>query len=469
LPANATPALSFAARALPRIPASAATRLKLARAQLAALAAVAATGSVSIFAAQVLLAIALAIFALRVARGQARFRALPIDAPVLAFCVWTLLSASFSPNPVASHENAKKLVLFTVCYLAVAGMRDREHRERVLDATLLGGLALAGFALAQYYFLGFDTLDNRPRGFLGHYMTASGLAMGVLVLAVARLSVTSVPGRRPSARDWQALLALAALLATLTLARRTGLFPVEAERAFVAALAAAAALLALARGDWPGPSTRWTLALVASFLCAWSLVLSRTRNAWLGTLAGLATIAALRAPRALLLLPAGLAALLIVRPPQLIDRLTLRDASSVDRFYMWQAGIDMVLDKPVFGQGPGMVSALYPRYRWPEAPNPAAPHLHDNFIQIAAERGLPCLGFYLWLLFVLLRDAWRAARDGLSSEARERGVPALAVLLAVIVAGAFEYNFGDSEVLMFTLLVAGLPYSHPEIEEPACA
>ena len=459
--ANQTPDLSFAARALPRIPARAASLLKLERAQLAVLAALAATSSVSIFAAQVLLAIGLLIFGVRLARGQTRFRSLPIDAPVLAFGVWTLLSASFSPNPGASHENAKKLVLFTVTYLAASSMRAREDRERVLDAVLLGGLTLCGFALLQFYFLGFDTLDNRPRGFLGHYMTASGLAMGVLVLGIARLSVRSVPFRRPSAPDVRALAVIAALLAGLTLSKRAGLFPVEAERLVVAAVAVAAATLALLRNGWPGPSARSLLGLLACFLCAWSLVLSRTRNAWLGTLAGLCTIAALRAPRALLLLPAGLGALLVLRPPQLIDRLTLRDASSVDRYYMWQAGIDMVLDKPVFGQGPGMVRALYPRYRWPEAPNPVAPHLHDNFIQIAAERGLLCLGFYLWLLFVLLRDAWRAARDALS-DTRERGVPALAVIVALIVAGAFEYNFGDSEVLMFTLLVAALPYSDPE-------
>jgi hypothetical protein len=36
---------------------------------------------------------------------------------------------------------------------------------------------------------------------------------------------------------------------------------------------------------------------------------------------------------------------------------------------------------------------------------------------------------------------------------------ALAVLAAVMTGGLFEYNFGDSEVLMFTLLVAAMPYA----------
>jgi hypothetical protein len=33
------------------------------------------------------------------------------------------------------------------------------------------------------------------------------------------------------------------------------------------------------------------------------------------------------------------------------------------------------------------------------------------------------------------------------------------VLGAVMAAGLFEYNFGDSEILMFTLLVMALPYA----------
>ena len=32
--------------------------------------------------------------------------------------------------------------------------------------------------------------------------------------------------------------------------------------------------------------------------------------------------------------------------------------------------------RSVFGQGPGMILSAYPSYRWPEAPNPRAPHLH---------------------------------------------------------------------------------------------
>lgn len=432
--------------------------MSLERVQLGLTAAVGATCLVSIFAAQVFLALALAVYVIRLIAGRARLERLPLDGPILAFSFWTLLSASFSPDPLASHESAKKLVLFTLLYLAVDSLAREEARERVLDAVLLGGLALGADSLLQYHFLGFDTVDRRPRSFLGHYMTASGLLMGVLVLAAARLAFRRASAPTPSRRDLGGLLALGAGLVFLAILRDADLFAVESQRLFVAALAAAAAFMCVSRGPWPSASTGTLLAVLAIPVSAWALLVSRTRNAWLGAIVGLAVVALLRAPRALILVPAGVAGVLILRPAPVVDRLTVTDPSSRDRYYMWQAGIDMIRDRPVFGQGPGMILSVYPSYRWPEAPNPRTPHLHDNALQIAAERGLPCLVWWLWWLAAAMGDAYREARASPFGP-RWGAAAALAVLSAVMAAGLFEYNFGDSEILMFTLLVSALPYS----------
>ena len=147
------------------------------------------------------------------------------------------------------------------------------------------------------------------------------------------------------------------------------LFAVEAERLFVAGLAGAGAMIALARGPWPGEATGLSISALLVPVAAWALVVSRTRNAWLGALVGLALIAVVRAPKLLWALAAVVVVLLVVRPRPLVGRLTVVDASSVDRYYMWQAGIDMIRDKPVFGQGPGRILFVYPEYRWLEAPN----------------------------------------------------------------------------------------------------
>jgi O-antigen ligase len=286
-------------------------------------------------------------------------------------------------------------------------------------------------------------------------MTASGLVMAVLVIAAARLAFHDGPFPRPSAPDVRALTVLAGALCAMTVFQVFDLFAVEAERLFVAGLAAAGAWMALSRGPWPSAGTGAFLAMLVVPIASWAVVISRTRNAWLGTIVGLGVVAIVRAPKLLWGLAAAVAILVILRPAPVVGRLTVVDASSVDRYYMWQAGIDMIRDKPVFGQGPGRILAVYPEYRWPAAPNAQQPHLHDNALQIAAERGLPCLAWWLWWVAAAMGDAWREVRGGAGWAA----VAALAFLAAFMAAGLFEYNFGDSEILMFTLLVSALPYA----------
>jgi O-antigen ligase len=432
--------------------------LNLERIQRGLVAAVAATCLVSIFAAEILLALAVVVHLVRLVRGSARLERTPLDGPLLAFAVWSILSAAFAPDPLVAHRSVKQLVLFSLFYLAVDTLRDEQTRERVIDVALLGGVVLAAGAVLQYSFLGFDTLEQRPRSFLGHYMTASGLVMGVLLVAAARLAFRRGPLPAPSSRDGRAFAAVAGALAVLTILQHVDLFAVEAERVFVAALAAAAAALVLSPAPWPDRGTGALLAFVAVPISSAALLLSLTRNAWLGTLAGLVTLGFLRAPKTLWLLPVGALALVALGPERVLDRLTLTDASSRDRYYMWQAGVDMIRDKPVFGQGPRMIQAVYPAYRWPEAPNPQTPHLHNNALQIAAERGLPALAWWLWMVAAVLGDAWREVRRGAFGPAWAAAA-AFSLLVAILAAGLFEYNFGDSEILMFLLLVSSLPYA----------
>jgi O-antigen ligase len=51
----------------------------------------------------------------------------------------------------------------------------------------------------------------------------------------------------------------------------------------------------------------------------------------------------------------------------------------------------MVAERPLFGIGPDLVEARYPIYRHPTAPRYTVPHLHNDLLQLAAERGLPAL------------------------------------------------------------------------------
>src|SRR5262245_42437123 len=316
----------------------------------------------------------MAVFALRLARREVRMPRLAVDGPILAFMVWTLLSASFSPEPVVSHESARKLLLLALLYIAVDTLAAPERRDAVLDAALLGGLVLSAGALLQYYFLGFDQIDRRPPRFRGHYMTASGRMMVVLLLGAARL-VFEGPPRRPSPPELRVLGGVLAGLLVLLLLQRMDLMAMEGERILVAAVAGLGARRALARAQ---PPASGALPALAVLLSAWALVVSLTRNAWLGALAGLLVMGLMRSLRVLWIVAAAVVVVMVLQPPAVIARLTITDLSSRDRWFMWQAGIDMVIDKPIFGQGPRMVESVYPGYRWPGAPNPATPHRPTN-------------------------------------------------------------------------------------------
>ena len=114
----------------------------------------------------------------------------------------------------------------------------------------------------------------------------------------------------------------------------------------------------------------------------------------------------------------------------------------------------MIAAHPLTGVGPNMVERRYAEYRGDDAVNQINPHLHNNPLQIAAERGLPALAIWIWFIVALARDLWQRFSKG---QQRFLAGAALATVVALLTAGLFEYNFGDSEVLMLFLIVVTLP------------
>ena len=208
---------------------------------------------------------------------------------------------------------------------------------------------------------------------------------------------------------------------------------------------------------------RWRTAGLLALVPFTAMVLTFTRNAYVGTLAALVSYLVLRRPRGLFILAPALLIFFFVVPAPIRDRIvsigSLQDGSNRDRILMVHAGMRMVEDSPVFGIGPSEVSPYYPYYRDPAARDWRIGHLHNNVVQIAGAEGLFAAAAYLALMAVFFVRAARALR-------RERD-PGRAALLAgawlagtaIFVAGLFEYNFGDTEVEMATLLVLAIPFS----------
>jgi len=354
---------------------------------------------ISIAASQIILSVVLALWLYNLATDRLDFIRLPIDGALAAFIVSSLLSALFSFDPWVSLVDVKKLALFAVPYLVVSTIR-RESTFETLILLMIGVADLTALlSLWQYFFGELGDINHRLQGFMSHYMTFSGLLMGIGILASALLIFQ---GRRRILLSGSLLLILSVL------------------------------------------------------------ALGLTRSAWLGFFVAATLLLFLRDRRLLAVVPVLIFGAWLLVPPEVESRLLTfirPDISGTDRYYMLQSAVKMCENHPLFGVGPDMVSLVYPIYVVEGAPQQENVHLHNNLAQIAAERGLPCLIAWVWLMVTLLYWASRAYRhskgDGLR---RSLAAGTLGVVAASLTAGLFEYNFGDSEFLMMFLFVVSIPF-----------
>lgn len=367
----------------------------LERAACLALLAFAATLQVSIFAADVLLTIATLLWAGLLIKNRERIEVPRMFWPLAAYAGVTLVAAFFSVDRSVSLVDSKQLVLLVIVPLAYRLFRG--HRALLAtDVIITVGALSAAFGIIQYLILSYDNLGRRPQGTLGLYMTYSGLLMLVACAAVSRVIFAS------HNRAWAAMVLPALVLA---------------------------------------------------------LGFTFTRSAWVGACVGIGILFLLRDFRLLGLLPIAFGAFLILAPPTLTSRLystfSLTDPSNVDRVAMMKSGLRIIKDHPLTGIGPDMIGQVYPHYRERTAVNQLNLHLHNVPLQIAAERGLPALAVWLWFIVTLVRDFFKR-RHALFPSLSNAG---LAVIGAMLAAGLFEYNFGDSEFLMMFLVLVTLPYA----------
>jgi putative inorganic carbon (hco3(-)) transporter len=209
----------------------------------------------------------------------------------------------------------------------------------------------------------------------------------------------------------------------------------------------------------------WPALVLPAVLVA--LGLTFTRSAWVGVSLGLSVLLMLKDRRLVAVLPAVFAVAVVLAPTSITDRVysifDLQDPSNRDRVAMIKSGVAMVEDHPLTGVGPDQVKQVYTQYRVPEAVEPLNVHLHNVPMQIAAERGVPALLVWCWFVWTAWRELYARFRRG-SRRTRTLAAAGLAAIVAMLGAGLFEYNFGDSEFLMLLLVLLTLPFASERSE-----
>ncbi len=303
--------------------------------------------------------------------------------PLAVYGIDSTISAFVAPRAIhAFGENALwlKMALFPMALILFREVpRSRVLALRML---LIFGAFAASYGLFQYFVLAQRDLEHRITGPAAHVMTLSGLLL-------------------PSA-----LLFLILWLHDLTNA--------------------------------------WLFS--GTVIVTLALLLTFTRSAWLGWIVAVGVLLILKRPRTLIFAAPLLVYFVTFMPMPLFSRLAssfdIRQSSNLDRIRMIQAGVEIIKDYPLLGVGPANVKEVYPLYRKHDAPRFRIPHLHNNLMQLWAERGVVAVAAYILLLVLFLRECARAWR-GPQSRFAEVGV---AVTVGLAAAGMFEFNFGDTEV-----------------------
>lgn len=333
-----------------------------------------------------------------------------------AYLLLLVGSIAASREPRTSLRSISEVTSFATLGLALVWLEGERKVRALVDALLLVGTGVAISGLFQVL-IGYGDIDRRIRGPFSHYMTFAGTLLLLDLMLVARLLL-----RRPPAGP----------------TRRAG--PTA----------------------WlDRPAVAWS----ALALLNLALVVSLTRSAWLALVAALGGIAALVRPKLLLAALPVAAIFLVVAPVPVVERVfsiaDLRDESNYDRIGMAEAGARMIAERPLLGVGPDMVKRLYPLYRHPSAPRLLTPHLHNAYVQLAAERGLPALAAYLGLIGCAALAAWRGFRRARAADdgAADLHLGVLAALAGFSVAALFENNWGDTEVQRLVLFLIALPFT----------
>ena len=370
----------------------------------------------SIAVSQILLGLALAALLL----SSERLRLPPLKLPLVLFMAGTILSLLFSGHMSEGTPQIRKFILFVILLLVYSTFRTVAEIRGVVLAW--AGVATLSAVRSLFQFwqkyqesqeLGKNFYDfyvgERITGFMSHWMTFGGEEMIVLLLLASYLFFSSE--RRWKAAGW---LCAALLAVSMVLGFTRSIF-----------------LLGFPIG-------------LLYLLWFW--------HKWLVAAAPVvAVIGFLLAPTALKERVTS-----IIQPHGETD-------SNEHRTITRRTGVEMIRAHPLLGLGPEQVKYQFERWVPPDIPKPLPDgwygHLHNIYLQYAAERGIPTMLCMMWLIAKVLWDFLIAVRKTPPSiEARFVLHGAIAVILAILAEGFLEYNLGDSEVLTLFLAVVGFGY-----------
>ncbi len=446
----------------------------------------------SIAASQISFGLGLIAWAVRdIAMRRLNFKRTAFDLPLICFLGLTILSSIFSIEPTVSLTKLKVLTLFLMAHFVATNLNSRGSRL-MIAVVMISALTGLGFSLCEKLTgRGMVISSIAPDSPL----VQSGLQTGDVVWMIAKKRVYS-PGQVAeviNSHNIGEVLSVEALHdgdpvpvsievtedlkanpnpLGITSSGRSRKFRISgfgrqfltfAEQMQILALIAFGSLLILI--GRPGQNSIRTLIRVSGllFICfSLGLVLTASRAiiaSFIMTVILVSIAVKTRLAPAIALLAVltfgglGYLALSTTRHQSTAN---FSDDSSSRRIAYIKAGLRMIPKHPLLGVG--MDSH---KLHWKEwgFPGDYITHTHSTAVQIAMDRGLPALACYFWLIATIILARWRRHKTLLAKDDIIGAGLTLGVCLAVsgfFISSFFNYNFGDSEILMILLGLVGM-------------
>lgn len=286
------------------------------------------------------------------------------------------------------------------------------------------------------------------------------------------------------------ILAIGSLESVVTLLQATGALPITAKdppypagtyvnhnhlAGFLEVALPIALVLALVpsrRRSPVGPPTG------AAVLMGAALVLSQSRGGWLAAGVGLAVLLyllrhQLKSKRLLAsvlgLVVVGGAFVTLTGGEALRTRAaTLEREALIEgeqlRVGFWRASLAMVWEHPIRGVGLGAFGVHYPRHR-PEGGVLSPRYSHNDYLQTAAEGGLPALLLLLLGLGAVAWPLYKGVLDGPSAHSRALAAAGLASLASYAAHGLVDFNMQIPANLLALAVLLGVGIGEGQVRD----
>jgi len=336
---------------------------------------------------------------------------LGIEWPILAFVTVALISTALSELPFASFRNLRHLLTILGAYTVAFSLRRHPEWRKPVLWTFIGIATIAAlWGLAEYAF----GRSNKVQSTQGTTMTWGALCVMFMSFTWQMALAASSRRERWLAR-WQFLPQIFAMLFSLVRGAYVGF---------------ASSVIYLMKPYWSNRRLLLTKILPGFLL----LIIMVT----------------------------------LVSPQSVQQRLAaifdLNTPSTQVRLIQWQHALTIAADHPFFGVGWRDLQAVLRQYAAPD-PNVSEEinhnvfrigHFHNTYITILVCFGIPGLAAFLWLMIAVWQRLGAAAKHAGREEERSVIHASRAAMLGFLVAGLFDWTFGDAEVVTMFWFVIGV-------------